>query len=99
MLLNDVKYIIIYHLMCSFVWFITFDVISLYRSIRTKTNQLKNKVMKKLFTLESLITLLIIVAFTSMVAAVLAKSLTLLIIGIFIILIPLPVVVVLSERE
>ena len=52
--------------------------------------------MKKLFTLEILTTLLFIAAFTSMFTGVLAKSLILQNIGIFIILIPLPVVVVLS---
>ena len=64
-----------------------------------KLIQLKITVMKKLFTLENLITVLIIVAFSLMFTAVFAKSLTLLVAGIFIILIPLPIIVILSENE
>ena len=52
--------------------------------------------MKKLFTLENLEILLIVLAFGLMFTGVIAKNFTLLVIGIFIVLIPLGIVVLLD---
>ena len=53
-------------------------------------------VMKKLFTLETIEIILIILAFALMFIGVIVKSFTLLVIGVFIVLIPLGIVVLLD---